>query len=408
MKSRAPSESRRCATSSAKRLAIRPRRFRTHDAAIVRRSHQALQMQRRARAAREGRHRHVATAVQRAVHRALGFDARRAWPHRRARRNSAQRRARRRRDIRSRSRPAPAPAATPAHPGACGCAIVETQPRKPGAGEHDGVVVARVELRQPRVDVAAQVAAARRSGRRARSCAWRRSDEVPTRAPCGSVVDVVEAVADERVGGVGARQDRRQREARLQLHRHVLERMHRAIGFAAQHRHFEFLEEQALAADRRERAVEHFVAARAHRHQHDVEAGMRGAQPRRRRVRSATGRAGSCGWRCGAWCMRPLSRLAIDSSRHAASASQVLHRLAQARHAAPADFQRLLAVAQHGLHVAVGGALSSTISWRATRQLRWMRTKRSPNSSSSDFSDSSIRSSPRAWCTTTYFSSACR
>ena len=37
-----------------------------------------------------------------------------------------------------------------------------------------------------------------------------------------------------------------------------------------------------------------------------------------------------------------------------------------------------------------------------------MRTKRSPNSSSSDFSDSSIRSSPRAWCTTTYFSSAYR
>src|SRR3546814_10026254 len=28
--------------------------------------------------------------------------------------------------------------------------------------------------------------ASRRSGRRARSCAWRRSDEVPTRANCGS------------------------------------------------------------------------------------------------------------------------------------------------------------------------------------------------------------------------------
>ena len=106
----------------AERFAIRSRRFRAHDAPVVRRSHQPLQMQRRPRAAREGRHRHVATAVQRAVHRALGFDA--FARGRIVERGATMRRSPAcRRDIRSRSRPAPARATTRAHPGACGCAI---------------------------------------------------------------------------------------------------------------------------------------------------------------------------------------------------------------------------------------------------------------------------------------------
>ncbi|QNM59675.1 hypothetical protein XHV734_0837 [Xanthomonas hortorum pv. vitians] len=50
--------------------------------------------------------------------------------------------------------------------------------------------------------------------------------------------------------------------------------MHRAIGLAAQHRQLQFLQEQALAADRGQRAVQHFVAAGAHRHQHDLQPGM--------------------------------------------------------------------------------------------------------------------------------------
>ena len=90
--------------------------------------------------------------------------------------------------------------------------------------------------------------------------------------------DAIETVADEGIGMVGAGQDRRQREARLQFHRHVLQRVHRAIRVAALHRQFQFLEEQALAADRRERTVQHFVAAGAQRHQLDREAGMGGAQ----------------------------------------------------------------------------------------------------------------------------------
>ncbi|MNN33206.1 hypothetical protein D3C81_1469530 [compost metagenome] len=69
-------------------------------------------------------------------------------------------------------------------------------------------------------------------------------------------------------------QHRRQRERRIQLHRHVLQRMHRTVGLAAQHGQFQFLEEQALATDGCQRAIQHFIAAGAHRHQFHVQIGM--------------------------------------------------------------------------------------------------------------------------------------
>src|SRR5580765_4993914 len=54
--------------------------------------------------------------------------------------------------------------------------------------------------------------------------------------------------------------------------------MHGDVGAALGERDFEFLEEQALAADLRERAVEDAVAARRHRQQLDAQVGMHGAQ----------------------------------------------------------------------------------------------------------------------------------
>ena len=47
------------------------------------------------------------------------------------------------------------------------------------------------------------------------------------------------------------------------------------------HRQLQLLDEQPLAADLRERAIENAIALRRHRHQRDVEVGMRGAQLRR-------------------------------------------------------------------------------------------------------------------------------
>ena len=85
-------------------------------------------------------------------------------------------------------------------------------------------------------------------------------------------------VADEGVGRVRARQDGRQLEARLQRGRHILERVHRDVRAAVLHRHFQLLEEQALAADGGQRAVEDLVAARGQRHQLHHESRMRLAQ----------------------------------------------------------------------------------------------------------------------------------
>ena len=154
---------------------------------------------------------------------------------------------------------------------------VEPEALQAGAGQHDGVVVPAIEFRQPRVDVAAQVQQLQVGPQRAQlrlPTQRRRADARALRQR----FDAIETVADEGIGMVGAGQDRRQREARLQFHRHVLQRVHRAIRVAALHRQFQFLEEQALAADRRQRTIQDFIAARAHGHQFDDQAGMRRAQ----------------------------------------------------------------------------------------------------------------------------------
>src|SRR5690606_23208719 len=208
-------------------------------------------------------------------------------------------------------------------------------------------------------------------------------------------VDAVIAVADERVGMVGTGQDRRQREARVQLHRHVLERVHGAVGFAALHRHFQLLEEQTLAADGGQRAVQDLVAAGAHRHQLDLEPGMRCPQPGGDVFGLPEGERAFAGGDAEYWHppIIPYTRRSCVRSwgRQRRLTSSGCSPWRSTAWTWPSPSRR-----------------SSINSWRATRQLRWMRTKRSPNSSSSDFSDSSIRSRPRAWYTTTYFSSACR
>ena len=79
---------------------------------------------------------------------------------------------------------------------------------------------------------------------------------------------------------IGPRQHGGDAEARRQLARHVLHRVHGDVGAAFLHRDLEFLDEQALAADLGERAVLHAVALRAHRHQLDGQLRVGGAQQR--------------------------------------------------------------------------------------------------------------------------------
>jgi hypothetical protein len=147
-------------------------------------------------------------------------------------------------------------------------AVVEAEALQAGDGKDNGVVVTGVELGEARVHVAAQVA------------------HFEIRSPCfqlgmtaqrrgaddGAVWQRIEfgvVIADKGIGGVLAFEDRGKRETGLQFDRHVLERMHGDIRFATLKCQLQFLEKQTLAADRRQRAVEHFVAARGQRHQFD-------------------------------------------------------------------------------------------------------------------------------------------
>ena len=59
-----------------------------------------------------------------------------------------------------------------------------------------------------------------------------------------------------------------------QFHRNVLEGVNREVSFTLLHRHFEFLDEETLAAHLRERAVENLVAAGRHAEELDLGAGI--------------------------------------------------------------------------------------------------------------------------------------
>ena len=89
------------------------------------------------------------------------------------------------------------------------------------------------------------------------NCAARRSELVPTFAPSPQLR---QRLADQRVARIFALRDRRQRQARRQLRRHILQAMHRQVDRPRQQRLFDFLGEQSLAADLRQRHVGDLVA----------------------------------------------------------------------------------------------------------------------------------------------------
>ena len=214
------------------------------------------------------------------------------------------------------------------------------EPLEPRAREHDRVVVARVELGQPRVDVAAQVDQFAGPGRSARNCAWRRSDEVPTRAPCGSSSRRANALLTNASAGRRARASAAIAKPGSSSIGTSLSECTAKSARPSLHRDFEFLEEQALAADRRERAIERFVAARGHRHQLDREPGMR-----------ARKRAATCSvCQSASALLRVAMRSALQSERTS---------LRSARQVAPADFERRGDAGDAREHAAVGRALES-------------------------------------------------
>lgn len=139
----------------------------------------------------------------------------------------------------------------------------EAEALQAGGRQDDRRVIAAIELRQARVEAGAQrqhvqVRVARAQHRLAAQA--RRADHGAGRQRVERRV----VVRHERIARVLALHDRGKREAFRQRHRHVLQRMHGEIGSAVGQRGLQFLHEQALAADLRQRAIENLVAARRH------------------------------------------------------------------------------------------------------------------------------------------------
>ena len=76
-------------------------------------------------------------------------------------------------------------------------------------------------------------------------------------------------VRHQGVSGVFTRQHAGKGEARRQIHGHVLERMHRQIGFSQFQGNFQLFDKQALAADFTQGSVQYLVAQRCHSQQID-------------------------------------------------------------------------------------------------------------------------------------------
>ena len=150
-------------------------------------------------------------------------------------------------------------------------ARLQAEPHEPGGGQHDGVVAAVVELAQPGVEVAAQRLDAQVGAQRAQL----HQPAQARRADAGALGQLGErrvARRDEGVARILALEHGGQLEAVGQVHRHVLQRMHRQLRPAVVERGLELLHEQPLAADLRQAAVEDAVALRGHRQQADVDA----------------------------------------------------------------------------------------------------------------------------------------
>ena len=160
-----------------------------------------------------------------------------------------------------------------------GDAFRQSQPLQAGGGQDDGVELARIQFRQPAVDVAAQAM---------NPPAWITGRQLTLPAQAGGAdprvgrqdVGVGISVGNEGVARVLARQNHGEPQAGGEIHRHVFHGMDGEIGVAVQQTLFQFLDEQALAADLGQRAVEDLVAASDHADQFDPQLGMKLAQAR--------------------------------------------------------------------------------------------------------------------------------
>ncbi len=147
-------------------------------------------------------------------------------------------------------------------------AAFQTQALEARGREHDGVVLAFVELAQAGIEVAAQRLDVEVG-------AQRLQQHLPAQAggadhgTLGQVGQAGVAGRDEGIARILALHHAGQLEALGQLHGNVLERMHGHVGAAFFQRDFQLFHEEALAAHLGQGAVEDLVALGGHAEQFD-------------------------------------------------------------------------------------------------------------------------------------------
>ena len=143
------------------------------------------------------------------------------------------------------------------------------QALEPGGGQDDSVVLAFVQFAQPRIQVAAQglnvqirpQGLEQHQPAQAGSADHRALRQLGQRCKVGGDKGIVRVFALQHTG---------QRKTFGQIHWHVFQRMNGQVGAAIGQRGFEFLDEQPLAADLAQCAVQNLVAQRRHAQQFDL------------------------------------------------------------------------------------------------------------------------------------------
>ncbi len=142
--------------------------------------------------------------------------------------------------------------------------LLQSQPLETRRRQDNRVELAVLQLRESRIDIAAQ----RLDGQiRAHQPELRLAAQARAADPrtLRQRVQRRPGPADQRIRVVGPFENRCQAKAGGHLGRDILHGMDGDIRLARLHRNFEFLDEQALAADFLQAAIENLVAAGRHR-----------------------------------------------------------------------------------------------------------------------------------------------
>lgn len=142
-------------------------------------------------------------------------------------------------------------------------ALAQTQTLQAGCGQNDRRVIAAIEFRQTRVQIAAQRPhfEVRITHAQHGLAAQAGGADHGAGRQCGERVVLV---GDQRVARIFALHDGGQRKAFGQLHRHVFERVHGEVRAAVGESGFQFLHEEALTTNLRQSAIEYLIATCCH------------------------------------------------------------------------------------------------------------------------------------------------